>query len=84
MRQEIEDFIGYLQEVKQASKNTISAYKNDLRKLESFLCLQGIVSASKITETSLNSYILSLERDGMSPASVSRNIASMKAFCYSF
>ena len=80
MRQEIEDFIGYLQEVKQASKNTISAYKNDLRKFESFLCLQGIVSASKITETSLNSYILSLERDGMSPASVSRNIASMKAF----
>lgn len=80
MKQQIEDFTGYLQEVKQASLNTISAYQNDLRKLESFLSLQGILSASKITETSLNSYVLSLEKDGMSPASVSRHIASMKAF----
>lgn len=80
MKQQIEDFIRYLQEVKQASLNTIRAYKNDLRKLESYLSRQGIQTASKITETSLNSYVLSLERDGMSPASVSRNIASMKAF----
>lgn len=80
MKQQIEDFTGYLQEVRQASLNTIRAYQNDLRKLEAYLELQGIREASKITETSLNSYILSLEKEGMSPASVSRNIASMKAF----
>ncbi len=80
MKQQIEDFTGYLKEVKQASKNTISAYQNDLRKLESYLSLQGVSKASKITETSLNSFILSLEKDGMSPASVSRCIASIKAF----
>lgn len=80
MKQQIEDFTRYLQEVKQASLNTISAYQNDLMKLKSYLSLQGIGSASKITETSLNSYVLSLEKDGMSAASVSRHIASMKAF----
>lgn len=80
MKQQIEDFIVYLQDVKQSSLNTISAYRNDLRKLESYLSQQGIQIASKITETSLNSYVLSLEKDGMSPASVSRHIASMKAF----
>lgn len=80
MKQQIEDFTRYLQEVKQASLNTISAYQNDLMRLESYLNLQGIGSVSKITETSLNSYVLSLEKDGMSASSVSRHIASIKAF----
>jgi len=80
MKQQIEDFIRYLQEVKHASLNTVRSYQNDLFKMESYLSRQGIKTASKITETSLNSYVLYLEKDGMSPASVSRNIASMKAF----
>lgn len=80
MKHHIEDFINYLQDVKQSSLNTIRAYQNDLRKLESYLNQQGIQTASKITETTLNSYVLSLEKEGMSPASVSRHIASMKAF----
>lgn len=80
MKQQIEDFIKYLREVKHASLNTIRSYQNDLAKLESYLSRQGIVTASKITETSLNSYVLYLEKGGMSPATVSRHIASMKAF----
>jgi len=80
MKQEIEEFTKYLSEVKQASSNTIKAYQNDLNKLEAFMKRQGIENASKITETSLNSYILSLEKENMSPSTVSRHIASMKAF----
>lgn len=80
MKQQIEDFTGYLQEVKQSSLNTVRAYQNDLRKLESYLSKQEIENASKITETSLNSYVLSLEKENMSPSTVSRHIASMKAF----
>ena len=80
MKQQIEAFIGYLQEVKQSSLNTIRAYRNDLDKLQAYLNQQGIENISKITETSLNSYVLSLERDGLSPSTVSRLIASMKAF----
>lgn len=80
MKQQIGDFAKYLKEVKQSSWNTISAYQNDLNKLESYLSKQGIDNVARITETSLNSYILSLERDNLSPATVSRHIASMKAF----
>lgn len=80
MERQIEAFIGYLQDVKKSSMNTISAYENDLRKLEAYLLLQGIESPSRITETSLNSYVLSLEKEGLSPSTVSRHIASMKAF----
>jgi integrase/recombinase XerD len=80
MEQYINDFITYLREVKHASKNTLQAYQNDLKKLQLFFEKQDIDSVTKITETSLNSYILTLEKDGLSPASVSRNIAAMKAF----
>lgn len=80
MAGQIKDFTNYLKEVKQASQNTIRAYENDLKKMKSFLYEQGIEDVSKITETNLNSYVLSLEKDGMSPASVSRHIASMKSF----
>ncbi len=80
MNQYINDFVTYLQEVKHASANTIGAYQNDLKKLAAYLEKQGISSVQKISETSLNSYVLSLEKEGMTPASVSRNIASMKAF----
>ncbi len=80
MEQYILDFIRYLEEVKNSSKNTLQAYHNDLKKLQVFLKNQSINSVAKISETNLNSYILILEKEGLSPASVSRNIAAMKAF----
>lgn len=80
MGEQIKDFTNYLMEVRQASQNTIRAYENDLKKMKSYLRGQGIEDVSKITETNLNSYVLSLEKEGMSPASVSRHIASMKSF----
>lgn len=80
MKQYVSEFVTYLQEVKHASLNTVRAYENDLKKLEAYLDLQGIHTITKINETILNSYVLSLEKEGLSAASVSRNIASMKAF----
>ncbi|MGB8453771.1 MAG: tyrosine recombinase [Anaerocolumna sp.] len=80
MKAALQDFITYMSEVKKASINTIMSYQNDLTKLIRHLDNQNITDAGKISETSLNSYILNMEREGMSPATVSRNIASMKAF----
>ncbi len=80
MEEYMMDFLTYLREVKNATRNTLQAYQNDLRRLCQYLEKQEISSITKISETSLNSYILSLEKEGFSPASVSRNIASMKAF----
>jgi len=80
MEQYINDFIVYMKEVKNASKNTLQAYSNDLKKLLAFFEKQNINTVAKISETNLNSYILTLEKEGLSPASVTRNIAAMKAF----
>lgn len=80
MEQYINEFLTYIQTVKHSSKNTLQAYQNDLKKLLTFYERQKIASVAKISETDLNSYILTLEKEGLSPASVSRNIAAVKAF----
>jgi integrase/recombinase XerD len=80
MEQYINDFITYLQEVKHASKNTLLSYLNDLKKLQNYYEKQNITTVSRISETSLNSYILTLEKEGLSPSTVSRNIAAVKSF----
>lgn len=80
MEQEIIAFISYLHNVKVTSKNTELSYQRDLSKMEHFLEEQGITEAKKVTTTNLHSYILFLEKNKFAAATVSRNIASIKAF----
>lgn len=73
-------FIDYLRYTKNASASTVSSYKRDLQKLETYLTEHGVCEVENITSTNLNSYVLYLEKQGLSTATVSRNVASMKAF----
>ena len=81
MLQRINEFVDYLTNVKRASKNTIASYRRDLIKLNNYLTDIGCTDIFQVTSTNLNSYILMIEKQGMSTATVSRNIASIKAFC---
>ncbi|MBO5522999.1 MAG: site-specific tyrosine recombinase XerD [Roseburia sp.] len=80
MEQDIQDFIQYLHREKQTSANTEVSYERDLRKMREFLSAQGITEAEGVTVTHLNAYVMDLEKKGRKPATVSRSIASMKAF----
>lgn len=80
MRDEIEGFENYLSNVRHSSRNTIAAYIRDLVKLENFMEAQGKNSVEDITATSLTSYVLYLERQGLSSSTISRSIASIRAF----
>ncbi len=80
MEQEIKGFVSYLHNVKKTSHNTELSYQRDLVKMMRSLKTQKIDRVEDVTETNLNSYILELEKKGMSAATVSRSIASMKGF----
>lgn len=80
MKVDVEDFISYIRDVKKLSKNTEVSYKRDLDKLVDYFERIGINEVSKINSTSLNSYVLFLEREGKSAATINRNIAAIKAF----
>lgn len=80
MEEQIHSFIAYLHNVKNTSRNTELSYERDLYKLRDFLQRQGICRAEEITATALNAYVRHLEEEGFKAATISRNIASVKAF----
>lgn len=80
MKCEIQEFIGYLHNTRGTSKNTEISYERDLRKLEQFLMREGIQDVDQVTTTILNSYIMYMEREQFAPSSISRSIASIRAF----
>lgn len=80
MTAEVEQFIAYLHSVKKTTPNTEVSYRRDLLKLVQFLQGEGILSWDKVTLTSLQSYILFLEKEGKAATTISRNVASVKAF----
>ncbi len=80
MEQQLQAFITYLHNVKKTSQNTELSYKRDLAKMEKFLTARGITKAEQVSASDLEAYIQDLNANGFKAATVSRNIASMKAF----
>lgn len=80
MGAEIAAFIDYIEHEKKASKNTVVSYRRDLMQMTAYLETQGILEVSRVTKTSLNSYILYLESMGKATTTISRVLASIKAF----
>lgn len=80
MEREIQNFIQYLHMKKQTSKNTEDSYRRDLKKMYVYFGEHGVSDFHAITAEQLGGYVLALEASGLKPATVSRSIASMKAF----
>ncbi len=74
------NFISYLHNIKKTSNNTELSYKRDLGKMRQYLEENGISGLNDITEEVLDSYIVYLEENQFAAATISRNIASIKAF----
>ncbi len=80
MEQSIQDFIAYMHETKDTSANTEMSYRRDLVKVDKFMAQRGISKLQSITEQDLKDYIADLSAQGFKAATISRNIASIKAF----
>jgi len=76
----IDAFCADRKEKKLLSDNTMLAYRSDLQRLVSYLRANGIGSFEQVTETQLNSFILSVEREGLKASSVIRLISSIHGF----
>lgn len=80
MDEEIRLFTDYLETVRKLSRNTVMSYHGDLTKMAAYMEEKGAVSAADVSGTMLNAYVLQMEKKGMSAATLSRYIASIKAF----
>ena len=79
MEQEIEKYIEYLTTVKKSSLNTVQSYRRDLIKLNDFLDSNGVKDVKDVNTTLLRSYVLYMEGEKKSSATVSRSIASIRS-----
>ena len=84
MEDQVLEFINYLHNIKKSSENTQLSYKRDLLKMVRFLSERGVEDALKVSEQDMTAYLLYLEKNGFTPATISRNIASIKAFFHYF
>ena len=80
MEKTLDGFITYLHNVKKKSENTVLSYNRDLTKFIKYLITNKITSLDKVEEKDLEKYIKELNDNGFKSATVSRNIASLKAF----
>ena len=77
-------FIEYLKNEKGSSKNTILSYERDLRGFTTFIINLGIVKPEKVNVTNVRAYLLTLEKKGRAPSTISRNIALLHQINVSF
>ena len=80
MEKAINAFMIYLRNVMKKSENTQLSYRRDLMKLCTYLADRGITEVSAVEEKHLKEFIHSLEEKNFKTATISRNIASIKAF----
>lgn len=80
MEKEIDAFIAYMHDVKKTSNNTEMSYRRDLNKVRKYLEGKHVNKVNDITCEDLNAYILYLKDNRFAAATISRNIASIKAF----
>lgn len=82
MEKAINAFIIYLGNVSKKTENTQLSYRRDLMKLCTYLKDKGITEINAVEERHLKEFIQSLEEKNFKTATISRNIASIKAFCH--
>lgn len=80
MEKEIKAFVSYLHNVKKTAQNTVMSYQRDLEKVSAFMASRGITEVKDIRASDLEDYIRYQKDQGFKAATVSRNIASVKAF----
>lgn len=73
-------FIEYLKNTKNKAENTLVAYRRDLKAFEVFLEGRGGKSLNDCKESDAAAYILELNNESKSKATINRKISSLRAF----
>lgn len=79
MKRHLHSFIQYLSVERGLAPNTLESYERDLNQYIDFIGKQGIRSLEETGKLHIAQYLHELKRLGRAPATVSRNIVSIRA-----
>lgn len=77
--QHVEAFLAHLASERRFSANTLSAYRNDLRQLRTYLDGQGVTGWA-VDSAAVVGFVIWLKEKQYSPASLARKLAATKSF----
>lgn len=80
LRDYIDDFAVYMLVERNKSNNTVESYKRDVTQYISYLSQNGIEDFSMTTKTTVLTYLLYLQKQGRATSTISRSLASIRAF----
>lgn len=80
MRESLRMFLEDLEKRKKAPDNTRQAYERDLKQLIRHLEAEGVDKPESVTAGTIQDYVLSMRESGRAPSSISRSMASIRAF----
>lgn len=76
----INEFIHYLAVERGLAENTLVSYRRDLAQFSTFLVKEKVERIETATKTIVVAYLLSLQKGGRAPATISRHLAALKSF----
>ena len=79
MENQVKKFIEFIKKEKKASDNTIQSYRRDLLKYQDYLNNNGM-DYMEMTKENLQDYMKYLQKVGKKSSTISRNLASIRAF----
>lgn len=78
MDEVLKRFVEYLETERGMTANTMDAYSRDIRQYSEFLLNHGLNSFSEAGETTVMTYLLFLQGQGKSPATIARQLSSIR------
>ncbi|MCR5674227.1 MAG: tyrosine-type recombinase/integrase [Lachnospiraceae bacterium] len=80
MKRNIDSFLEYMVVIREASANTVAAYRRDLTRFSEDMAARGADTPDAVTEAMLADYFFALEKSDASQATLARNMSSVRAF----
>ena len=79
MEEQLNLFLGFLENEKKVSSNTLQSYKRDLKQFKKYI-EENNEDYSKITDEGIKDYISHMQEIGKKPSTISRGLASIRSF----
>ncbi len=81
MEEYINLFLYYLKHIKGASDNTVQSYQRDLKYFDKYVEENEGIMIKSVSPTQIEAYLEHMKEEGKSIATISRTLASIRAFC---
>ena len=76
----LSEYLEYIKREKSLTDNTLESYGRDLMQFNKYIMDNQVMSINKVNKTTIITYMMYLQKDGKSPATIARSLASIRSY----